>query len=67
MTSLGVVIRWAAHHSVLTDNDSIIIRTGKFTPVPDTVALIEKPPLPRDVLVLTDALWEAACRYGGID
>lgn len=54
-----VAIRWIAHHSVLTDEDGIIVGASKTSQISETVAFIQKGPLPVDLLTLAEELWGA--------
>lgn len=57
LSSIEVAIRWAAHHSALRDEDSIILGASKSRQIEETVALIRKGPLAPEVIALTDELW----------
>ncbi|KAI1496601.1 putative oxidoreductase [Biscogniauxia marginata] len=59
MTPIEVAIRWVSHHSALGDNDSIVIGASKTAQLVETVAFIQKGPLPAAVLTLADELWDA--------
>ena len=59
MTSIEVAVRWIAHHSALRDEDGIILGASKEKQVRETVAMIQKGPLPKEVLRLTEKLWSA--------
>ena len=59
MTPIEVAIRWIAHHSALRDEDGIILGASKEKQVRETVAMIEKGPLPEEVLKTTEKLWSA--------
>ena len=54
-----VAIRWIAYHSALTGNDGIIIGASKAQQARETIAMINKGPLPREALELTEELWDA--------
>lgn len=59
MTSIEVAIRWIAHHSALGDEDGIILGASKEQQVRESVAMIEKGPLPEEVLKAAEKLWSA--------
>lgn len=59
LTPVEVAIRWVAHHSVLTDNDGIVIGASSAMQVSEMVGLIQRGPLPAGVLMLTEELWDA--------
>jgi aflatoxin B1 aldehyde reductase len=44
---------------VLTDDDGIIIGASSAMQVSEMVGLIRRGPLPADVLMLTEELWDA--------
>lgn len=54
-----VASRWIAHHSVLSDSDGIVLGASKLSQVSETVANIRKGPLPEEVVVLADRVWNA--------
>lgn len=57
LSSLEVAIRWAAHHSALSDGDAIILGASKDTQLQESISLIKKGPLPSSVLNLVEELW----------
>lgn len=59
LTSLEIAIRWIAYHSVLKDEDGIIIGASKVEQIRETVGMIKKGPLQREVLKMTEDLWTA--------
>ena len=59
MTSIKVAVRWIAHHSALRDEDGIILGASKEKQVRETVAMVQKGPLPEEVLRMTEKLWSA--------
>jgi len=59
LRSIEVAIRWMAHHSVLRDNDGIILGASKPEQVIGTVEMIRKGPLPGKVLRMAEELWDA--------
>lgn len=59
LTSPEVAIRWLMHHSALTEDDSVVLGASQIHQIQDTVALTRKGPLPDDVLVLTEELWDS--------
>lgn len=65
LSSMEVVIRWAAHHSALGDEDAIILGASKPAQLQESVSLIAKGPLPSPVLELTDDLWAAVQQTRG--
>ncbi|KAI1779078.1 putative oxidoreductase [Hypoxylon cercidicola] len=56
---LEVAIRWIVHHSVLGEEDGVILGASKTSQVVETVELARKGPLSDDLLKLTDELWDA--------
>lgn len=60
LSSIEVAIRWAAHHSALRDEDSIILGASKSRQLEETVALIRKGPLAPEVITVADKLWASA-------
>ncbi|KAJ4346715.1 uncharacterized protein N0V89_010647 [Didymosphaeria variabile] len=58
LTSPEVAIRWLIHHSVLGDDDGIILGASRIEQVHDTVALTRKGPLEGNVLALAEELWQ---------
>lgn len=59
LTSIEVAIRWIAHHSALGDEDGVIIGASKAEQVRETVIMIKKGPLPKEVLRTAEDLWSA--------
>ena len=59
MSPLEVAIRWIAHHSVLRDVDGIILGASKVDQIQETFQMIEKGPLPGEVLKATEGIWAA--------
>ena len=59
LTPIEVAIRWIAHHSALTDEDGIIVGASKTDQIRETVSMIEKGPLPEEVLKTAEDLWSA--------
>ncbi|KAL1596988.1 hypothetical protein SLS60_008570 [Paraconiothyrium brasiliense] len=57
LTPPEVAIRWLMHHSVLGDEDGIILGASRIEQVHDTVALTKKGPLKGNVLALAEELW----------
>jgi aflatoxin B1 aldehyde reductase len=58
LTSPEVAIRWLMHHSVLNDEDGVILGASRIEQVHDTVALTKKGPLDDDVLALAEEFWQ---------
>ncbi|KAL8838451.1 MAG: hypothetical protein Q9170_002126 [Blastenia crenularia] len=54
-----VVIRWIAHQSALSDADGIIVGASKTEQILQTASMMEKGPLPKNVLDLAESLWQA--------
>lgn len=52
-----VASRWISHHSALGDEDAIVLGASKLEQVGDTVANIEKGPLPEEIVALVDRAW----------
>ena len=59
LTPIEVALRWIAHHSALRDEDGIVIGASKAKQVRETVMMIKKGPLPREVLKTAEDLWNA--------
>ena len=59
MTPIEVAVRWIAHHSALRGEDGIIFGASKVEQIRETVAMIEKGPLPGEVLRTAEDLWSA--------
>lgn len=59
LTSIEVAIRWLGHHSVLGPKDGIVLGASKVEQVRETVAMIQKGPLPGEVLASAENLWSA--------
>ena len=59
LTSIEVAIRWISHHSVLRDEDGIILGASKAEQIRETVRMIKKGPLPGEVLRTAENLWGA--------
>ncbi|KAL8724054.1 MAG: hypothetical protein Q9181_007008 [Wetmoreana brouardii] len=59
LTLIEVAIRWIVHHSALGDEDGIIVGASKIEQICETLSVVEKGPLPEDVLKISDDLWEA--------
>ena len=59
MTPLEVAIRWIAHHSVLREEDGIILGASKLEQIQENFRMIEKGPLPGEVLKATERIWAA--------
>ncbi|KAF2448661.1 aflatoxin B1 aldehyde reductase-like protein [Karstenula rhodostoma CBS 690.94] len=57
LTSREVAIRWLMHHSVLNDEDGIILGASRIEQVHETIALTKKGPLEDVILVLAEELW----------
>ncbi|KAF9737400.1 hypothetical protein PMIN03_000913 [Paraphaeosphaeria minitans] len=58
LTSPEVAIRWLMHHSVLDDEDGIVLGASRIVQVYATVALTKKGPLEDEVLALAEELWQ---------
>lgn len=59
LTSAEVAVRWAAHHSALSEDDGMILGASRTAQIQQSVAFIRKGKLPENVLRLADKLWEA--------
>ena len=57
MTSMEVAVRWIAHHSALADEDGIILGASKTEQIRESVAMIRKGPLSREVLESAESIW----------
>ena len=59
LTPIEVAIRWIAHHSALRDEDGIVLGASKVEQIRETVTMMKKGPLPREVLKIAEDLWSA--------
>lgn len=59
LAPIEVAIRWIAHHSALSDDDGVILGASKTDQIRETVMMIRKGPLPKEILRTTDELWDA--------
>ena len=59
LTPIEISIRWIAHHSILRDEDGIILGASKAKQIRETVHMIMKGPLPEEVLNIVENLWDA--------
>lgn len=59
LTPAEVVVRWAAHHSALSEDDGMILGASRIEQIQESVGFIRKGKLPENVLRLADELWEA--------
>ncbi|KAJ4410990.1 hypothetical protein N0V82_009094 [Gnomoniopsis sp. IMI 355080] len=59
LSSLEVAIRWIFHHSVLHDDDGIILGASKGVQLQETVSLIWKGALSSPILAVVEDLWAA--------
>ncbi|KAI1819260.1 putative oxidoreductase [Xylaria intraflava] len=59
LSPLEVAIRWIFHHSLLTDDDSVLLGASSESQVLETVGFIRKGALPETVLPLVAELWES--------
>ena len=59
VTPIEVALRWIAHHSALRDEDGIILGASKVKQIRETVFMIRKGPLPREVLKTAEDFWSA--------
>ncbi|KAK7711265.1 hypothetical protein SLS63_012698 [Diaporthe eres] len=53
-----VASRWIAHHSALCEIDGIVVGASRLAQVGDTVTNIRRGPLPLEVVVLVDGIWD---------
>jgi aflatoxin B1 aldehyde reductase len=58
LTPLEVAVRWIFHHSVLGDEDAVIIGASRTSQLEETVALVRNGPLPPNLVTLGEELWE---------
>ena len=54
---LEASLRWLRHHSNLSDDDAIILGFSKLKHFGANLDIMNKGPLPDDVLVLLDEAW----------
>jgi aflatoxin B1 aldehyde reductase len=59
LTPLEVSVRWIFHHSKLTDDDCVLLGASRAAQIIENVAFVRKGPLPENVLLLVDELWES--------
>ncbi|KAI8626982.1 putative oxidoreductase [Xylariaceae sp. FL1651] len=59
LSPLEVAVRWIFYHSVLTDDDSVLLGASKTEQVVESVAFVRKGPLSGKVLPLVEGLWES--------
>lgn len=59
LSPVEVASRWIVHHSVLSENDGIVVGASRLAQVGDTVTHIRKGPLPQEVIVLVEGIWDA--------
>lgn len=53
-----VASRWISHHSALGENDGVVVGASRLAQVGDTVTNIRKGPLPLEVVVLVEGIWD---------
>ena len=53
-----LILRWVVHHSILSDEDGVILGASKVHQLERNVAQIEKGPLDETVAKELDELWE---------
>ena len=58
LTPIEVAVRWIAHHSALKEQDGIIFGASKTAQIRETVSMIEKGPLVKEVLEIAENLWK---------
>ncbi|KAI2467834.1 putative oxidoreductase [Annulohypoxylon bovei var. microspora] len=56
---LEVAVRWIVHHSLLGEEDGVLLGASKTSQVVNTVELARKGPLSEELLKLVDELWDA--------
>ena len=54
-----VAIRWIAHHSALGDHDGIILGASRVEQIRETITLLRKGPLSKELLQSTEELWNS--------
>ena len=57
ITPLETAIRWIAHHSGLDEQDGIIIGASRVEQVVETVGMIRKGPLPKELVDVANQTW----------
>ena len=62
LTPMEVAVRWIAHHSALREEDGIILGASNNEQICETVAMIKKGPLSKEVLKTVDNVWNAVER-----
>ncbi|KAL8673742.1 MAG: hypothetical protein Q9168_001849 [Polycauliona sp. 1 TL-2023] len=58
LTAMEVAIRWIVHHSALQNHDGVIIGASKKSQFEETASMIEKGPLPKEVLETVESVWD---------
>ncbi|KAK6852107.1 hypothetical protein PG995_012232 [Apiospora arundinis] len=59
ISKTDVALRWLAFHSQLGPDDAIIIGGSKISQVRRSAAAIAQGPLPKDILISVEDIWEA--------
>jgi aflatoxin B1 aldehyde reductase len=59
LTTIEIAIRWIIYHSALRDEDGVILGASKAAQISEVVTMINKGPLPEEVLKITERLWLA--------
>jgi aflatoxin B1 aldehyde reductase len=59
LTPLEVSVRWIFHHSILRDEDCVLLGASRAEQVVENVAAVRKGRLPDGVLPLVEEVWEA--------
>ncbi|OTB01825.1 hypothetical protein M426DRAFT_14133 [Hypoxylon sp. CI-4A] len=55
---LEVAIRWLAHHSLLREDDGIVVGASRTAQIVELVGFVEKGPLTEELVRLAEGLWE---------
>ncbi|KAL8640005.1 MAG: hypothetical protein Q9228_003028 [Teloschistes exilis] len=59
LTLIEIAVRWIAHHSALGDGDGIIIGASKTEQIEETVSMIKKGPLPKELVEMAEQVWSS--------
>lgn len=58
ISSAEACLRWIFYHSLLEEDDGVILGASRVSQIPENVAGILKGPLPEEVVQKIDKLWD---------
>lgn len=58
MTKVEAALRWLCFHAKVNDGDGIILGASKIAQLKQNVESMKKGPLPEDIVLAMNALWE---------